>query len=163
MSDITIVTTALPRIEFACRTRSITDAGSGITLTANQLRTLSHLDVDDPTMVTELADFLGVTPSTMSLNLKRLEFGGFIERSRDPADRRVMNVLLTESGVDAREQAAPFDPERVAAMLGRLRPDERRRALDGLAILADAADGVVARGNAYVDALTGVEPPDDPA
>jgi DNA-binding MarR family transcriptional regulator len=155
MSDVDIVTTALPRIDFACRTRSIHDPESRRTLTAHQIRTLSQLDGKDPTMVTELADFLGVTPSTMSLNLKRLEAGGFIERTRDPADRRVMNVVLTEAGVRVRDLATPFDAERVAAMLSRLRPDERRRALDGLAALADAADGLMARGQAYIDALTG--------
>jgi DNA-binding MarR family transcriptional regulator len=157
MSDVAIVTTALPRIDFACRTRSVRDPESGQTLTAHQIRTLTQLDREDPTMVTELADFLGVTPSTMSLNLKRLEVSGFIERTRDPADRRVMNVVLTESGLRVRDLATPFDAERVAAMLSRLRPDERRRALDGLAVLADAADGLVARGQAYVDALTGAD------
>ena len=93
------------------------------------------------------------TPSTMSLNLKRLEAGGFIQRSRDPADRRVMNVVLTESGLRVRELATPFDAERVATMLGRLRPDERKRALAGLAILASAADGAVSRGRDQFDAL----------
>ena len=155
MSNLDLITAALPRIDFACRSREVRNPKTGAHLTGHQIRTLSQLDVADPTMVTELAEFLGVTPSTMSLNLKRLEEVGFIQRTRDPADRRVMNVLLTEAGLGMLELASPYDPERVAAMLAILRPDERTRALEGLAILAEAADRVVARGRAYVDALSG--------
>ena len=90
-------------------------------------------------MVTELADFLGVTASTMSLNLKRLEGAGLVLRTRDPDDARVMNVLLTPAGAEARDRAQTIDPQRVAAMLDRLRPEERRGAAETLARLADAA------------------------
>jgi DNA-binding MarR family transcriptional regulator len=106
-------------------------------------------------MVTELADFLGVTASTMSLNLKRLQEAGVVRRSRDPADRRVVNVLLTGEGERLRTLATPYDPHRIAAVLERLRPEDRRRALDGLALLADAADAVSAAGRSYVEALAG--------
>ena len=105
-------------------------------------------------MVTELAEYMGVTPSTMSLNLKRLEAGGFITRGRDPDDRRVMNVLLTEEGLSIREATHPLDGDRVDAMLRGLRPEDRRRALEGLAILARAADDLVARKRVYVDSLS---------
>ncbi|MDE0899924.1 MAG: MarR family transcriptional regulator [Longimicrobiales bacterium] len=154
MSNLDLITAALPRIDFACRSREVRNPKTGAHLTDHQIRTLRQLDVADPTMVTELAEFLGVTASTMSLNLKRLEEGGFIQRTRDPADRRVMNVLLTEAGLQMLELASPYDPERVAAMLAGLRPDERRRALEGLGILVEAADRLVARGRAYVDSLS---------
>ncbi len=158
MSDLAIVLGAYPRIHFACRVREVRDAVSGTGLTEHQVRTLGHLGEEDPTMVTELADYMGVTPSTMSLNLKRLEAGGFITRSRDPEDRRVMNVLLTDGGRRMRDSATLLDPDRVDAMLSGLRPDDRRKALEGLVLLAEAADRLVARKKEYVDALTGSEP-----
>ncbi|MDA0328703.1 MAG: MarR family winged helix-turn-helix transcriptional regulator [Gemmatimonadetes bacterium] len=154
MSDLSIVLGAYPRIHFACRAREVRDVASGIGLTEHQVRTLGHLGAEDPTMVTELAEYMGVTPSTMSLNLKRLEAGGFIVRSRDPEDRRVVNVLLTERGRQIRDSATLLDPDRVDAMLSGLRPDERRRALDGLTVLAEAADRLVARKKEYVASLT---------
>jgi DNA-binding MarR family transcriptional regulator len=153
-SDVSIVLGAFPRIHFACRAREVRDAVRGTALTEHQARILGHLDSADPVMVTELAEYMGVTPSTMSLNLKRLELGGFITRGRDPDDRRVMNVLLTEEGESIRDATGLLDGDRVDAMLSGLRPDERRRALDGLAILAGAADDLVARKRAYVDTLT---------
>jgi DNA-binding MarR family transcriptional regulator len=146
MSDIEMVLGALPRVDDALRTRSFRDAATGHRVTAHQLRILSNLDDADPSMVGELAEHMGVTASTMSLNLKRLEAGGFVSRARDPADRRVMNVRLTDAGRRAREAATLIDPERVDAMLRLMRPDERRRAMDGLAALAEAADRLVSRG-----------------
>lgn len=155
MSDIEIVLGAYPRIHFACHAREVRDEVGGVALTQHQARILSHLDAEDPAMVTELAEYMGVTPSTMSLNLTRLEKGGFVSRARDPADRRVMNVRLTESGERMRDSATVLDPDLVDAMLSGLRPEDRRRAVDGLAILAGAADSLVARKREYVETLTG--------
>lgn len=90
-------------------------------------------------MVTELADHMGVTPSTMSLNLKRLREAGLVTRERDPDDRRVMNVRLTPEGLHARTALSALDPDRVDAMLRRLGPEARRQALLGLRLLAEAA------------------------
>ena len=112
------------------------------------------MDDVDPVMVGELAEYLGVTMSTMSLNLKRLEVAGLITRSRDPADRRVMNVLLTAEGRAIRDAAPPLDPARVDAVLMSMRPEERDRALNGLSILA-ATSRLEADHNRYVEGLAG--------
>lgn len=158
LSDVEIVMGALPALRAALRPR-IPGAASGVGLSDHQLRILGYLDEDDPAMVGELAEALHVTPSTMSLNLKRLEGGGFLTRTRDPADRRVMNVRLSEHGRRALEAVPEFDPGRVDALLLGLRPGERRRAIDGLSILADAAHRLRARGDEYVNALVGREAP----
>lgn len=134
--------------------RGVVDPDTGLDVSENQTRILRQLDDRDPTMVGELAEFMGVTPSTMSLNLKRLEDAGYIRRSRDPDDRRVMNVVLTEAGRRIRDRTALLDPARVAALLGSLRPQDRRQALEGLALLAEAADRLSARRGAYLEAFT---------
>ena len=154
MSDIETVLSALPRIQFACRATLVRDPISGTLLTEGQARILSQLHTTDPTMVTELAEYMGVTASTMSLNLKRLSETGFISRERDPDDGRVMNVRLTESGGMIRESLRELDPGRVEAMLTSLSGEERRLVVRGLAVLADAADGLVAQGSDYIRSLT---------
>ena len=121
----------------------------------HQARILRQLDDRDPTMVGELADFMGVAASTMSLNLKRLEEGGFVERRRDPDDRRVVNVRLTERGRRVRDRSSPLAVSAIDAGLATLRPGERRRVLDGLVLLGEAADRLRARGDAYLEALAG--------
>jgi DNA-binding MarR family transcriptional regulator len=141
MSEIALIASALPRIQRACRTRVPLPGGRG-ELTLKQARTLQQLDTVDPAMVTELAEYLGVTASTMSLNLKRMEEAGLVRRARDPADRRVMNVLLTEEGVVARDRSAAVDVQRVAAVIDRLRPEERRAVAEAFARFADAAEAL---------------------
>ena len=155
MSDVPMLLGALPRIHFACRAREVRDPDGEGVLSEHQARILAHLDVDDPVMVTELAEFMGVTASTMSLNLTRLERSGWISRARDPDDRRVMNVRLTEAGERMRDAATPLDPGRVDALLRALAPEDRSKAVEGLALLAEAADTLVARGNRYEAARTG--------
>jgi len=157
-SDLAIALHALPRVADAVRTPGYRDGD--LDVTAHQLRLLSALDDSDPTMVGELAEFMGVTASTMSLNLKRLESAGLVTRDRDPADRRVMNVRLTARGRSTRDAYAPVDPERMDSLLAMLRPDVRHRAVAGLAALADAADRLMARGGEHVAALTSSGRPD---
>ena len=153
MSDIENVESAYRRIRFACRSREAVDRGSGVRLSAHQANLLGHLDTDDPVMVSELAEHVGVTLSTMSLTLKRLEAAGFVRRDRDPVDRRVTNVRLTEVGRSLRDAHAALDPQRIDAMLRMLDPERRREAIKGLGALAEAADALVAQGRAYLDAL----------
>lgn len=153
-SDAEIVMQVLPRVNEALRTRSFVDVESGSTLTAHQLRLLATLDRDDPTMVGELAEFMGVTASTMSLNVGRLEAAGFVTRSRDPDDRRVINVRLSEKGLRARRATALVDPDRVDALLSLLGSEDRRRAVDGLSLLADAADRLARLGDEHISALS---------
>lgn len=158
MSDVETVAGAYSRIHFACRSREVSTEPGGRALSGHQANILSHLDVDDPVMVTELAEHMDVTASTMSLNLKRLENGGFVYRERDSEDRRVMNVRLTEAGQRIRATRTLLSPERVHVMLLRLPPDQRRRAVEGLALLAEAADALIARRDDYVDSPTGEGP-----
>lgn len=145
MSDVDIVLRAIPRIQFVCRPRSGLGHGESVGASPHQGHILSQLDAADPTMVTELAESMGVTPSTMSLNLKRLREAGLVVCERDPDDRRVMNVRLTEAGERARDAVRPLDVDRVDALLQSLWPEDRRRVLEGLTILAEAADALVAR------------------
>jgi len=142
MSDVEFLIGALPRIQLACRSRRV--AGEGPPISAHQAHILSQLDPVDPTMVTELATSMGVTASTMSLHLKRLREAGLVTCDRDPEDRRVMNVCLTQEGERAKQALRPLDVDRVDALLRALRPDERRRALEGVAVLAEAADALLA-------------------
>jgi len=155
MAKVDVVMHTLARLGDALAIRSWAPAPGGDRITDHQLRLLRLLDDSDPVMVGELADHLGVTASTMSLNLKRLEASGLAERSRDPADRRVMNVLLTAKGRAIRDSAPLFDAARVDALLMSLRPDELERALAALSVLAEAASRLDADHLRYVDSLAG--------
>ena len=145
MSEIATVLHAYDRILRACRPRRVSDPAGGPQVSAHQAGVLAYLDEEDPTMVGELADYIGVTASTMSLTLKRLQEAGYIRRERDPADRRVMNVRLTEAGARVRAASTSLDLDRVDGLLRGLPPQQRAEALRGLVLLAEAADALIRR------------------
>jgi DNA-binding MarR family transcriptional regulator len=114
-------------------------------VSAHQASILDHLDETEPTALLELARHMGVTVSTMSLNVERLVRRGYVRRTRDAEDRRRLRLLLTASGLRLREASTVLEPARVAAMLDELDADELARALKGLELLARAAERRMAR------------------
>ena len=69
-----------PKVFFACHTRHVRDAKTD-ELVAQQVRILEHLDDLDGTPLCTLAEHLGVTPSTLSLTVDRLERKGYVAHS----------------------------------------------------------------------------------
>jgi DNA-binding MarR family transcriptional regulator len=131
-----------PRIDFACHARDVRDVESRKLLSRHQVNILDHLDEVDPTTVNELARHMEVTPATMSVALDRLESKGYVERARDAADRRRVQVRLSSAGVRVRDSASVLDFSRVEALVAMLTEDERAAAIRGLALLAEAATRV---------------------
>ena len=136
-----------PKIFFACHRRHVRDDARRRVLSAHQASILDHLDDVEPTSMTALAMHMGVTPSTMSLAVDRLERGGYVLRERDALDARRVQLRLTRHGVRIKEKQSVLEPDAVKQMLGYLDPAQRRAALDGLALLAGAAQELMhARG-----------------
>ncbi len=133
-----------PRIFFACHLRHRRDPETGDELSAHQGSTLDHLDERDGTRVGELASHMGVTPGTMSINIDRLERKGYVVRIGDPDDGRRVLVRLTEAGVRVKEANSVLDPGLVEALLLGLAREDRRAAIDGLRILAEGAERLMA-------------------
>ncbi|MCP3729201.1 MarR family transcriptional regulator [Sphingomonas sp. MG17] len=80
----------LIRREFGARARQI-----GVT--SAQLRTLSLLKREPGCNQGQIADILEVEPITVGRMIDRLEEAGLVERRRDPADRRVWRIHLTDA------------------------------------------------------------------
>ncbi|MBD3853868.1 MAG: MarR family transcriptional regulator, partial [Acidobacteria bacterium] len=62
-------------------------------MTVAQAATLEALK-DSSLRLTELGRLLGITPSTLTRNLARLEERGLVVREADPVDGRAQRVLL---------------------------------------------------------------------
>ena len=137
--DVRRLMEAYPRIFFACHTRHVQDPETRRTLSSRQASVLDHLDELDPTSLTGLARHMGVTASTMSIAVDRLEREGYVRRRRDAADARRVGITLTRAGCRIRDAQSVLDAERVRALLTRLAPRSRAAALEGLEALAGAA------------------------
>jgi len=128
-----------PRIYFACHRRHVRDPKSRQVLSAHQGSILDHLDAREPVMLLELARHMGVTPSTMSLEVQQLVRKGYVTRERDTKDGRRLMLRLSSGGVRVREANSVLDTERVRKMLARLSREECAAGIAGLALLAKAA------------------------
>jgi MarR family transcriptional regulator, organic hydroperoxide resistance regulator len=131
------------RIYFACHARHVHDPDSGTKVSARQASILSHLDSVEPTAVSALAAHMGVTVSTMSIALDRLERQGYVARTRAENDARVRHVRLTAAGERLRGAQKVLEPRLVRALLLGLSPAHRRDALRGLKLLGNAAGELV--------------------
>lgn len=127
-----------PRIYFACHTRHVRDPKTQRLLSAHQASILDHLDEREPLTLLDLARHMGVTASTMSLQIERLVRRGYVSRVRATEDGRRLRLLLTPAGARVREATSVLDPARVRALLGRLTAGERESGIRGLALLARA-------------------------
>jgi DNA-binding MarR family transcriptional regulator len=145
--DVETVLRCYPQIYFACHRRHVRDPKTQTVLSANQASILDHLDDVEATSLFELARHMGVTASTMSLTVDRLERGGYVRRDRSKQDARRVDLRLTPAGLRIKRQQKVLEPELIAAMLGRLDEKSRRKALRGLETLAEAARELVESGD----------------
>ena len=124
-SGVDIVLRCYPQIYFACHRRHVRDEKTNAVLSAHQASVLDHLDDIDGTNLLELARHMGVTASTMSLMVDRLERGGHVTRQRSKEDGRRVVLRLTPAGVRIKRQQKVLETNLVEALLGHL--DERHR------------------------------------
>ena len=121
-----------------------------IGVTRQQWRTLSVLKRHEGSNQGMLAELLEVEPITLGRMIDRLEEAGWVERRRDPGDRRVWRIHLTDAAqpillqlktiadalfVDAAEGISPDDQAKLHALLEQLRanlnPDQSNEAANG--------------------------------
>ncbi len=137
-TDAAIVRDLYPKIFFACHMRHTVD--KDIKLTANQVSILDHLQVNESITLNNLATHMGITPATMSVGIDRLEKLGYVQRLKDKVDARRSNITLTTSGEKVKQNKSVLDIELVQAMLQQLNSKERKVVIDGLILLAQAAE-----------------------
>jgi MarR family transcriptional regulator, organic hydroperoxide resistance regulator len=145
--EVETVLRCYPQIFFACHRRHVKDEESRSVISSHQASILDHLDDAEGTSLLDLARHMGVTPSTMSLTVDRLERGGYLTRERSKQDKRRVDLRLTPSGVRIKRQDKVLEPELVAAMLGHLSEPKRKQALRGLELLAEAAVAMIRAGD----------------
>ena len=137
--DVAAVQQCYPRIYLACHTRHQRRRSNAAQLTAHESGILAHLSDDAPMRASTLARHLAVSKSTMSAAIKRLTSLGYIARARDDRDARAARLVLSAEGVRAMQTGSVLETARVRAMLARIKPRDRARAIAGIALLASAA------------------------
>ncbi|HSE52362.1 MAG TPA: MarR family winged helix-turn-helix transcriptional regulator [Gemmatimonadales bacterium] len=137
--QVEAILAAYPTLHAAWRRRGVQDQATGRRVSNHQAGILEQLDPAAPITVGELAQRLGVTPATISIQLARLVRLRLVLREPDPGDGRRVRIRLSEAGTRMRNLRSLLDPERVRAALSRLEEKEREAAIAGLRALAAAA------------------------
>lgn len=78
---------------------------------------LERLDPLVGTRLRDLADRLGLAPSTISRQLPPLEAAGYVTRQPDPDDGRASLLQLTPAGTDAAARIAAYRSTRVTTLV----------------------------------------------
>jgi DNA-binding MarR family transcriptional regulator len=138
-SDVDAVTDAVltaSRLLVGVSVRSIAAAGDSVTLP--QFRLLVVLQTRGPLKHADLAEHLGVTPSTASRMVDRLVSVGMVVRHHSPVSRREIVLDLTREGARIVRQVTNRRRKEIAKIVARM-PDEARRGLvDVLTAFAEA-------------------------
>lgn len=65
----------------------------------------------------EMAEFLHITPATLTNKVKRMEKAGLVVRRRDPEDERISRIYFTEKGRSIMNELHDAVMEREESML----------------------------------------------
>lgn len=92
-----------------------------------QFKALYFISQSEKTSMTEVAGHFGVSsPSATSIVSKLFKLG-YVKRSVGKADRRVINLIVTQNGKKAIESGMRKAKNRVKSILGVLSNDERKQ------------------------------------
>jgi DNA-binding MarR family transcriptional regulator len=137
--DVYQVQRLYPQIFVACHTDHVRAVSTQWRISSQDASILVHLDREAGLSPRALAGHLSVAPSTLSAARSRLEKLGYLTNKPAAKDRRKRELRLTPRGAEAITATSVLDGERVRAMLNQLKPEERKQAIRGLALLAEAA------------------------
>jgi DNA-binding MarR family transcriptional regulator len=110
----------------------------GQPVSMSQAFALHELDAGTPLSQRELAERLRLEKSTVSRMAADLERKGLLVRERDPDNRRLYRLLLTDHGREVRARMAAAFHERYVRWVAAMSRTEREALLTGLPALVNA-------------------------
>jgi len=108
-------------------------------LNVRQRLIIQSLGIGGSRPIAAIGQHLGLTPSTMTGLVDRLEKRGFLRREPHPSDRRATVLHLTRRGETAFQREVEFHRALVNETLSALGDDARRLLLDALTCLGRGA------------------------
>ena len=108
-------------------------------MTENEMHILEAVgtDVENPMKVSDIAAKLGVTTSTLTINMNALEKKGYVVRERSTKDKRIVYVRLTERGRKAFFHHRDFHKKMIKSIVSGISKEERRVLIDCLCRLQE--------------------------
>lgn len=99
-------------------------AGIGANVSLTEIHIIEKIASGQPSRMSAIAKAVGVTLATLTVACDKLESKGLIQRMRDAADKRVVNISLTPRGEAIHAYHRQFHERMIAAALSDLSEDE---------------------------------------
>ncbi len=119
---------------------------NGIKLSISEVHTLEAIEKSkEDNKMTDVAQLLNITASTLSINVNRLVKKGYIEKVQDDKDRRVVHLVLTDTAVKVLEIHHQFHKELIDSFFTDLHIDEDYVLLQSLRRVLDHLKNLIKR------------------
>lgn len=113
-------------------------------LTLTQVTVLRTLLREGPQSAGRLGHAVGLSPTSVTRLIDRLERRGFVSRHRDAEDRRLVEIRLEPAGEAILSQAKLIRGSNIHRAVESMTDQERRRLTAGLRRLVELARGIAA-------------------
>jgi DNA-binding MarR family transcriptional regulator len=130
-------------------------------MTIAQAATLETLRLEGPLRMGELGRRLGIAPSTLTRNLRRLLESGHVKREADGSDGRAATIALTAAGRRKADRLERQEEWFAGEVLGRIAPRHRQAVvarLGDLLMAVRAATRSCCPEGAFDHLMTGFPP-----
>ena len=114
-----VTPTVIQAIRFEMRSLRLTD------LTVPQFRTLAFINNHPGASLSDAAEFIGLTLSSMSILVNGLVERGLVQREPGLADRRRVHLSLTDAGLIMFRNVRTGTQDRLAEMVGELSDEQQ--------------------------------------
>jgi DNA-binding MarR family transcriptional regulator len=108
-------------------------------IASHVIRAAIHVYEHGPQTISQLAAGIGISQGWASRIVDEMERAGYLERRRDPSDRRVVRVSLVPAAVERVERAYRWRGDAVEEALGGMSPEEAAAVERFLRAFVDAA------------------------
>lgn len=107
---------------------------NGITLSITEVHTLEAIqNLKENNKMSDVAQNLNITASTLSININRLVKKGYVVKERDKVDRRITHLILTPQALEVLRIHDNFHQELIDSFLNDLKINEDKVFLESLA------------------------------
>lgn len=113
----------------------VINATSDNDLSISELHVLREIGTGKAKTMTQIAKGLKISVGALTTAMNKLDLKGYVNRERDAADKRIVNICLTEIGVRAFEVHEAFHTNMINAALADLTPEEKLILLKSLSQL----------------------------
>ena len=104
----------------------------GVKLSMNEVHILENIQKTSDNSMSHIAKRLMVTQGTLTTNVAKLVTKGYVERLRDPTDKRVVRLNITEKAEEVLKVHEDFHREMIDKTIGDLGLDENEVLIQSL-------------------------------